>query len=110
MSFFELPPIIERMLLISDKISDLNFSVGQVPQVEHPQRDPEVVTGGRHGLGERPDRVVEVGTGVPQRVPHLLRQRPGVDGVVVDQHHVEVGVRREVAAAVPALRYGMPVS
>jgi len=34
MSFFELPPIIERMLLVSDKISDLNFSVGQVPQVE----------------------------------------------------------------------------
>ena len=34
MSFFDLPPIIERMLLISDKISDLNFSVGQPPQVE----------------------------------------------------------------------------
>jgi twitching motility protein PilT len=34
MSFFDLPPIIERMLLISDRISDLNFSVGQVPQVE----------------------------------------------------------------------------
>jgi len=34
MSFFELPPIIERMLLVSDKISDLNFSVGQLPQIE----------------------------------------------------------------------------
>jgi twitching motility protein PilT len=34
MSFFDLPPIIERMLLVSDKISDLNFSVGQVPQIE----------------------------------------------------------------------------
>lgn len=34
MSFFDLPPIIERMLLISDRISDLNFSVGQLPQVE----------------------------------------------------------------------------
>src|SRR5690242_11411520 len=34
MSFFDLPPIIERMLLISDKISALNFSVGQHPQVE----------------------------------------------------------------------------
>ena len=33
MSFFDLPPIIERMLLVSDKISDLNFSVGQPPQV-----------------------------------------------------------------------------
>lgn len=34
MSFFDLPPIIERMLLLSDRISDLNFSVGQLPQVE----------------------------------------------------------------------------
>jgi twitching motility protein PilT len=34
MSCFELPPIIERMLLASDRISDLNFSVGQPPQVE----------------------------------------------------------------------------
>jgi twitching motility protein PilT len=34
MAFFDLPPIIERMLLVSDKISDLNFSVGQPPQVE----------------------------------------------------------------------------
>ncbi len=34
MSFFDLPPIIERMLVVSDRISDLNFSVGQVPQVE----------------------------------------------------------------------------
>src|SRR6185295_11417920 len=34
MSFFDLPPIIERMLMVSDKISDLNFFVGQLPQVE----------------------------------------------------------------------------
>lgn len=34
MSFFDLPPVIERMLSVSDKISDLNFSVGQLPQVE----------------------------------------------------------------------------
>src|SRR5713226_5312730 len=34
MSFFDLPPIIERMLLVSDKISDLNFSVGQLPQIK----------------------------------------------------------------------------
>ncbi|HKZ03671.1 MAG TPA: PilT/PilU family type 4a pilus ATPase [Pyrinomonadaceae bacterium] len=34
MIFFDLPPVIERMLLVSDKISDLNFSVGQLPQVE----------------------------------------------------------------------------
>lgn len=34
MIFFDLPPVIERMLVVSDKISDLNFSVGQLPQVE----------------------------------------------------------------------------
>ncbi len=34
MRYFDLPPVIERMLLVSDKISDLNFSVGQAPQVE----------------------------------------------------------------------------
>ena len=34
MSFFDLPPVIERMLALSDRISDLNFSVGQLPQVE----------------------------------------------------------------------------
>jgi twitching motility protein PilT len=34
MRYFDLPPIIERMLTVSDKISDLNFSVGQAPLVE----------------------------------------------------------------------------
>ena len=34
MNYFDLPPIIERMLTVSDSISDLNFSVGQYPQVE----------------------------------------------------------------------------
>lgn len=34
MRYFDLPPVIERMLTVSDKISDLNFSVGQAPQVE----------------------------------------------------------------------------
>lgn len=34
MRYFDLPPIIEQMLVVSDKISDLNFSVGQAPQVE----------------------------------------------------------------------------
>src|SRR5258708_30180462 len=34
MSFFDLPPVIERMLMVSDQISDVNFSVGQVAEVE----------------------------------------------------------------------------
>jgi twitching motility protein PilT len=34
MKYFDLPPVIEQMLQVSDDISDLNFSVGQAPQVE----------------------------------------------------------------------------
>ena len=34
MKYFDLPPIIEHMLKVSADISDLNFSVGQAPQVE----------------------------------------------------------------------------
>ncbi|MCP9494179.1 MAG: PilT/PilU family type 4a pilus ATPase [Pyrinomonadaceae bacterium MAG19_C2-C3] len=34
MSYFDLPPVLERMLLVSNRISDLNFSVGAPPQVE----------------------------------------------------------------------------
>ncbi|MBC7930139.1 MAG: PilT/PilU family type 4a pilus ATPase, partial [Rubrivivax sp.] len=34
MRYFDLPPVIEQMLKVSEDISDLNFSVGQAPQVE----------------------------------------------------------------------------
>ena len=34
MSLLDITPIIEQMLLISENISDLNFSPGQKPQVE----------------------------------------------------------------------------
>ncbi|MCB1022815.1 MAG: Flp pilus assembly complex ATPase component TadA, partial [Acidobacteria bacterium] len=34
MSLLDVTPLIEQMLLISDNISDLNFSTGQKPQVE----------------------------------------------------------------------------
>ncbi|HEX8557395.1 MAG TPA: PilT/PilU family type 4a pilus ATPase [Pyrinomonadaceae bacterium] len=34
MKYFDLPPVIEQMLQVSEGISDLNFSVGQPPQVE----------------------------------------------------------------------------
>src|SRR5213594_4143569 len=34
MSFFDLPPLIEKMLAGGENISDLNFSVGRPPQVE----------------------------------------------------------------------------
>src|SRR5687767_10778853 len=34
MSLLDVAPIIEQMLLVSDKVSDLNFSANQKPQVE----------------------------------------------------------------------------
>ncbi len=34
MSYFDLPPILEKMLSVAENISDLNFSVGRPPQVE----------------------------------------------------------------------------
>ena len=34
MSFFDLTPILDKMLAVADNISDLNFSVGRPPQVE----------------------------------------------------------------------------
>lgn len=34
MSLLDITPLLEQMLLISDKVSDLNFSTGQKPQVE----------------------------------------------------------------------------
>src|ERR1041385_7724506 len=34
MKYFDLPPVIEQMLKVSENISALNFSVGQAPQVE----------------------------------------------------------------------------
>ncbi len=34
MSFFDLTPVLDKMLSVADNISDLNFSVGRPPQVE----------------------------------------------------------------------------
>jgi twitching motility protein PilT len=34
MSFFDFPPVLDKMLAVADNISDLNFSVGRPPQVE----------------------------------------------------------------------------
>jgi twitching motility protein PilT len=77
-SFFDLPPIIERMLLVSDKISDLNFSVGQPPQVEingkltpvqplglqtlTPYQTEVIAMSLMHGNPDASDRLVQTGT------------------------------------------------
>ncbi len=59
-------------------------------------------------LAERPHRMVELLPRVPDRVPDRVRQLRGavrVGPVVGDEHHVEVGVRRELAPAVATDRH-----
>src|ERR1044072_9260405 len=46
MKYFDLPPVIEQMLKAAESISDLNFSVGQAPQVEVNGQLPPVQTMG----------------------------------------------------------------
>ena len=70
----------------------------EVAYVEQPQRDPQVVLRRRRHLRRGPHGVVEAHPGVPQRIPDLLGQVAGLDVVVVDQHQVQVGVRRQLAA------------
>ena len=55
-------------------------------------------------LRHRPHRVVDVRPRVPQRVPDLLRDPAYVDLVGVHEDHVQVAVRRQLRAAVPADR------
>ena len=80
---------------------------GDVPGVEEAEGDARVLPGRLRHLGQGADGVVEVGTGVPERVPDLPRDRRDVDGVErveVDEHDVEVAARGELAAAVAADR------
>jgi hypothetical protein len=72
-----------------------------VPGVEHPEGDADVLLRRGRDLRQVPHRVVDRGAGVPQRVPEgtgHLRDAGAVLGV--HQHDVEVAVRRELAAAV----------
>ena len=78
---------------------------GEVPYVEHPGRHARVRRGLRQHLLDRAHRVVDVGPGVPQRVPDLAGPVAGRHRGVVDQHHVEVAVRRELLAPVAADRH-----
>ena len=77
---------------------------GEVPDVEQAQGDPQV---GLRLLEHRrggPHRVVDVDAGVPERDTRSIRPSPRLDVVVVHQHHVQVGVRRELPASVAADR------
>ena len=75
---------------------------GQVPGVEQPEGDADVAGRGAGHLVERAHRVVEPDVGVPQRVEHLLGHLAELHRRVVDDDHVEVGVRRQLASPVAA--------
>ena len=77
---------------------------GEVPQVEQAEGDAQVGHRGLEHAAEGADGVVELGPGVPERVPDLLGPRPQLDAVVAHQHDVEVRVRRQLGPPVPADR------
>ena len=72
---------------------------GDVPGLQQPQRGAQVRRRDLHGLSGGAHGVVEPDPGVPQRVPHLLGETLDVLAAVVQQHEVEVRVRRELAPA-----------
>ncbi len=72
------------------------------PAVEQAERHPHVLGGGAEDLGGAADRVVEVDTLVPHRVPDGVGDLPDVPVAVVDQHHIEVAVGAQRAPSVAA--------
>ena len=81
---------------------------GDVPQVEHAEHRRQVGAGDLPGPADRSDRVVEPDLGIPDRVPEPLGEHAGVGGRRLrrmQQHQVEVGERRQLAAAVTPDRH-----
>ena len=122
MSFFDLPPIIERMLLVSDKISDLNFSVGQLPQVEingkltpvqplgmqklTPYKTEIIAMTLMHGQTDAAERLARTGTAdLSYSLPSRARFRVNV----FQQRGVYSIVMRVIPTDIPTLRsLGLP--
>lgn len=78
---------------------------GEVPGVQQPELDLEVLARGLACLGGRTDGVVEVEAEVPDRIPDAVGQgghRAGIGAAVVQEQQVEVAARGELAAAVAA--------
>ena len=82
----------------------------QVPDVEQAERDPQILLGRLGHLSHRSHRVIQLGAGVPQRIPDHLAQvldqrgRCRVKTVAMHEHDVEIGVRRQLAPAVASDR------
>ena len=122
MSFFDLPPIIERMLLVSDKISDLNFSVGQLPQVEingkltpvqplgmqklTPYQTEIIAMTLMHGQTDAAERLARTGTAdLSYSLPSRARFRVNI----FQQRGVYSIVMRVIPTDIPTLRsLGLP--
>ena len=117
MSFFDLPPIIERMLLVSDKISDLNFSVGQLPQVEingkltpvqplgmqklTPYQTEIIAMSLMHGNADAAERLTQTGTAdLSYSLPSRARFRVNV----FQQRGVYSIVMRVIPTDIPTLK------
>ncbi len=123
MSFFDLPPIIERMLLVSDKISDLNFSVGQLPQVEingkltpvqplgmqklSPYQTEIIALTLMHGNPDAAERLARTGTAdLSYSLPSRARFRVNI----FQQRGVYSIVMRVIPTDIPTLKsLGLPV-
>jgi len=122
MSFFDLPPVIERMLLVSDKISDLNFSVGQLPQVEingkltpvqplgmqklSPYQTEIIAMTLLHGNADAAERLVRTGTAdLSYSLPSRARFRVNI----FQQRGVYSIVMRVIPTDIPTLKsLGLP--
>ena len=122
MSFFDLPPVIERMLAVSDRISDLNFSVGQLPQVEisgkltpvqplgmqklTPYQTEIIAMTLLNGNPEAAQRLVKTGTAdLSYSLPSRARFRVNI----FQQRGVYSIVMRVIPTEIPTLKYlGLP--
>ncbi len=122
MSFFDLPPVIERMLALSDRISDLNFSVGQLPQVEingiltpvqplgmqklTPYQTEIIAMTLLHGNPEAAERLIKTGTAdLSYSLPSRARFRVNI----FQQRGVYSIVMRVIPTEVPTLKtLGLP--
>jgi twitching motility protein PilT len=122
MSFFDLPPIIERMLALSDRISDLNFSVGQLPQIEingkltpvqplgmqklTPYQTEIIAVTLLHGNREAAARLLKTGTAdLSYSLPSRARFRVNI----FQQRGVYSIVMRVIPTEIPTLKFlGLP--
>jgi len=73
-----------------------------VPRVQQPESDLEVVAGHSPGLRDGPDGVVEPGAGIPDRIPDPVSDLGDAFPAVVQQEHVEIAARQHLFAAIAA--------